>query len=74
MNGLILITAPISQSTYPAPPGMPGGFLTVSANGSQAGSGILWVSIPYAQDANADIVSGVLRAFDATDLTHEREE
>ncbi len=55
----------------PAPPGIPGGFLTISANGAQAGSGILWASMPYAEDADADVVSGVLRAFDASDLTHE---
>jgi hypothetical protein len=70
-NGSTFNTTPISQSTFPAPPGMPGGFLTISANGSQAGSGILWASLPYAEDANPEVVSGVLRAFDATDLTHE---
>src|SRR6266545_4794428 len=70
-NGSIFNTTPISQSTYPAPTGMPGGFLTISANGTQSGSGILWASIPYAEDANDEIVSGVLRAFDANDLTHE---
>ena len=70
-NGSIFNTTPLSQSTYPAPPGMPGGFLTISANGSLSGSGILWASIPYAENANAEIVSGVLRAFDATDLTRE---
>jgi hypothetical protein len=70
-DGSVFNTTPISQSINPAPPGMPGGFLTISANGSQAGSAILWASIPYAEDANIDIVSGVLRAFDATDLTRE---
>ena len=70
-NGSTFNTTPISQSTYPAPPGMPGGFLTISANGSLSGSGILWASIPYAEDANQEIVSGVLRAFEATDLTRE---
>ena len=70
-NGSTFNTTPISESTYPAPTGMPGGFLTISANGSQAGSGILWASIPYAEDANEEIVSGVLHAFDATDLTQE---
>ena len=31
----------------------------------------MWASLPYAQDADADVVSGVLHAFDASDLTHE---
>ncbi|HTS21077.1 MAG TPA: hypothetical protein VMN79_04630, partial [Casimicrobiaceae bacterium] len=71
LNGSSFTTPAITESTYPAPTGMPGGFLTVSSNGNQAGTGILWASIPYALDANEDVVSGVLRAFDATDLTHE---
>ncbi|MBZ5626105.1 MAG: hypothetical protein LAQ69_46580, partial [Acidobacteriia bacterium] len=69
--GSILNTVPVSQSTYPAPLGMPGGFLTISANGGQQGTGILWATIPYAEDANEEVVSGILHAFDATDLTHE---
>jgi hypothetical protein len=64
-------TAPIMQSTFSAPPGMPGAMLSVSANGSQSGTGIVWAALPVDSDAVAADVPGVLRAFDASDLTHE---
>lgn len=62
---------PDSQSDVAAPGGMPGGFLSVSANGSTAGTGIVWVCHPFDDDANHRTVPGVLRAYDAQDLTHE---
>ncbi|MEO8369563.1 MAG: hypothetical protein ABI806_10205 [Candidatus Solibacter sp.] len=46
--------------------GMPGGFLSVSANGRE--NGILWGAIPYKDDAFVEIVRGTLRAFDAETL------
>ena len=46
--------------------GMPGGFLSVSANGQD--DGILWAAIPYKDDAWVEIVRGSLRAFDANTL------
>ena len=46
--------------------GMPGGFLSVSANGPD--DGILWAAIPYKDDAWVEIVRGTLRAFDANTL------
>jgi hypothetical protein len=46
--------------------GMPGGFLSVSANGRD--DGILWAAIPYQDDAWVEIVRGALRAFDANTL------
>jgi outer membrane protein assembly factor BamB len=49
-----------------APRGMPGGFLSISANGNQ--SGLLWATTPFNQDALADVVRGVLRVFDANTL------
>ncbi len=69
---------PISQSTTRDPtgkpggsPGMPGGILSISANGSTPGSGIVWASHPYSMDANQAVVPGIVRAFDASDLTKE---
>ncbi|MCD9022921.1 cadherin-like beta sandwich domain-containing protein [Cohnella silvisoli] len=62
----------VSQSTFTAPMHkMPGGFLSVSSNGNQAGSGIIWANIPQYDDANQKTVDGVLRAFDANDLSKE---
>jgi hypothetical protein len=44
---------------------MPGAVLSLSANGSTSGSGIVWASLPAASDALASLAPGVLRAFDA---------
>jgi hypothetical protein len=48
---------------------MPGGFLSVSADGDQEGSAIVWVTMPYAGQANRFVVRGVLRAFDAANVS-----
>src|SRR5262245_20090145 len=52
-----------------APSGMPGGMMTISANGSHAGTGILWASLPRVGDANQMTVPGGLYAFNAEDLS-----
>src|SRR5581483_3817440 len=46
--------------------GMPGGFLSISANGNR--DGILWAAIPYDEDAWVKVVRGSLRAFRADTL------
>jgi hypothetical protein len=51
--------------------GMPGGMLAVTADGNTPASGVLWASHPYDQDANQMTVTGILRAFDAGDITRE---
>jgi hypothetical protein len=48
---------------------MPGGFMSVSADGDKEGTGIIWVNLPYANNANRFVVRGVLRAFDAADVS-----
>ena len=50
---------------------MPGGILSLSSNGSQPGTGILWVSRVRTGNPNNTVVPGVLQAFDAKDVTHE---
>jgi hypothetical protein len=46
--------------------GMPGGFLTLSANGDDPASGIVWAAMPRRnQDALNNTVRGVLRAYRA---------
>ena len=70
-NGTQFDTTPATMSTFPSGQGMPGGFLSVSANGSTAGSGIVWVNMPFSGDAQFAVVPGLLRAFDASDLTQE---
>ncbi len=44
------------------------GVAAVSANGNRAGTGIVWTATPAA-DAEATTVPGVLRAFDASDVS-----
>jgi hypothetical protein len=53
------------------PYGMPGGFLSLSADGSRAGTGIIWASHPYDDNANWKTVPGELQAFDAADPMKE---
>jgi len=48
---------------------MPGGFLSISSDGDRDGTGIVWASMPLAENANFRVVRGVLRAFDATDVS-----
>jgi PKD repeat protein len=60
-----------AQSPTAAPYGMPGGILAVSANGTNAGSGIVWASHPYSGDAVGATVPGILHAYDAQNVSHE---
>ncbi|HTV78400.1 MAG TPA: fibronectin type III domain-containing protein, partial [Steroidobacteraceae bacterium] len=70
-NGSKLGTTPVTTSSFSAPPGMPGGVMSISSNGSQSGTGVVWASIPLNADAENAVVSGVLRAFDASNLSSE---
>jgi hypothetical protein len=45
--------------------------MSLSASGGTRGTGIVWAACPVGGDANWQTVSGVLRAFDASDLTRE---
>jgi Bacterial Ig-like domain (group 3)/MBG domain (YGX type)/PQQ enzyme repeat len=56
------MTAPVTNNDG----AMPGGFLTVSANGDD--KGILWASTPYNGNAVHQSVQGVLYAFNANTL------
>ena len=46
--------------------GMPGGMLTLSANGKD--DGVVWGTAPLNGDANTDPVAGVVRAYDAANF------
>jgi len=70
-NGTNFDTSPISQGSIVAPTGNSGGVLTLSANGSTPGTGIVWSSMPLSQDGDHGLSSGVLRAFDANNLQSE---
>jgi hypothetical protein len=55
------IPKPLVEGPKGAKIGMPGGFLSISANGLE--NGILWASLPLNDDAWVGIVRGELRAF-----------
>ncbi len=58
------------KSGFRPPMGMPGGMLTLSANGRRTGSGILWAVTPLDGDANTQRgVKGIVLALDAQDVT-----
>ena len=55
-----------ASANSPAPPGgMPGGMISLSANGGN--DGIVWASIPYT-DANMEISAGRFLAYDAANF------
>jgi|HubBroStandDraft_1064217.scaffolds.fasta_scaffold12342_3 hypothetical protein len=55
-----------ASANSPAPPGgMPGGMISLSANGGN--DGIVWASIPYA-DANMEVSAGRFLVYDAANF------
>ncbi len=71
VNG-VFITPAYSQSPTPAwVNGMTGGMLAVSANGTNAGSGILWAAHQFTGDANQAVRPGIMHAYDAQNVTNE---
>jgi hypothetical protein len=57
--------------TAGGPTGQSGAVLSVSSNRSTAGTGILWAAYASSGDAESVVTPGILRAFDATDVTRE---
>jgi len=57
--------------TAGGPTGQSGAVLSVSSNGSKDGTGILWAAYAFSGDAESFVTPGILRAFDATDVTKE---
>jgi len=64
-------TTPLAQGATTGGGGSPGGILSVSANGTNAGSGILWATVNTTADANHDVVAGTLHAYDAENVSAE---
>ncbi len=58
-------------SSVAGPVGESGAILAVSSNGDLPGTGIVWASHPVSGDANVQTRPGILRAFDAEDVTKE---
>ncbi|HEY1648228.1 MAG TPA: IPT/TIG domain-containing protein, partial [Terracidiphilus sp.] len=71
-TGSTFNTTPVSEGTSINSSGDPNAAaISISANGSLAGTGILWATGSISQWAKGTQVPGVVRAFDATNLTDE---
>jgi hypothetical protein len=68
-NLLNLLTALASGGGQPT--GHSGAVLSVSSDGAKDGTAILWASYAFSGDAEHDVSPGILRAFDANDITRE---
>ena len=62
-------SSPFATGAILPPQGMPGGMMTISADVSQAGTGVLWATVPRNGDANRTITPGNLYAFNAETLS-----
>ena len=58
-------------ATITGPQGQSGAVLSVSSNGTTAGTGILWAAYAATGDAEHQVSPGILRAFDASNVTKE---
>jgi hypothetical protein len=66
LAGGVFNTTPVSQSTMAVTSGYSNSVpLSLSASGSQSGSGIVWACAPFIGDSNRSTVPGIVRAFDA---------
>jgi hypothetical protein len=69
-NGLFN-TTPYAQGVTTGGSGSPGGTLSISANGTNAGTGIVWATVNTTADANQATVAGTLHAYDAQNVSRE---
>ena len=69
-NGLFN-TSPYSEGVSVGGSGSPGGILSVSASGTNAGTGIIWATVNTTSDANGTTVAGTLHAYNAQSVTNE---
>ena len=69
-NGSKFNTTPALQSTISGAPS-DAAALSLSANGSTSGTGILWATRPISESSNPGPAQGIVYAFDATNLASE---
>ena len=62
-NGTTFVTTPSAQGSVTE--AYPGGILTISANGSTLGTGVLWATVSTSGNAFNVVTPGALYAFDA---------
>jgi hypothetical protein len=61
----------IADSPTPAPSGHPGGFLALSANGTNSGSGIVWAAHQLGGSAQGAVLPGILHSYNAENIAVE---
>jgi hypothetical protein len=71
VNSVFFLPAAAQSPTPAWINGMTGGMLSLSANGTNAGTGILWGSHQFTGDANQAVRPGILHAYDAQNVTNE---
>ena len=71
VNGLFVLPTYALSPTPAWVNGMTGGMLAISANGTNAGTGILWGSHQFTGDANQAVRPGIIHAYDAQDVSRE---
>ncbi len=69
-NGLFK-TTPYAEGVTVGGSGSPGGILSVSADGTNVGTGIIWATINTTGNANQATVVGTLHAYNAQNVTNE---
>lgn len=69
-NGLFNTNA-YALSFIAAGQGSPGGILSISSDGTNARTGIVWATVNTTADAGAATVAGTLHAFDARNVANE---
>ena len=70
-TGGLFNTTPFAQGVTAGGGGSPGGILAISANGTNAGGGIVWAIVNTASDANHSVVPGTLHAYNAQNVSSE---
>jgi len=68
-NGKFATTPKVSSLQGPG--GDCGADISVSSNGTTSGTGVVWASYALNGNAGAGLCAGILRAFDANDITKE---
>jgi hypothetical protein len=69
-DGRLQDTGNPALSRFRPPLGMPGGMISLSARGSDPGSGVVWAAVPLDGDANKQRgVTGIVLALDARDVS-----
>ena len=70
-NNTAFNTTPFTEGPTVGGSGSPGGTLSLTANGTNATTGILWATVNTTANANQSTVAGTLHAYIAANVTNE---